>query len=158
MDSLMIDGVCVTPLKRIVDDRGEIRHAMRSSDQSFDSFGEAYFSGVKHGVVKGWKKHQRMHSNLIVVQGAVRFVLFDPRPTSETYLATMDVTHSLDNYSRLTIPPGLWMAFQGASKETNLLLNIASISHDPAESQNMQVDSAEAIAACIPEFDWNVVT
>ncbi len=150
----MIDGVIITELKRIGDDRGEIRHALRNTDVTFDGFGEAYFSAVKNGVVKGWKKHRQMLSNLIVVEGVIRFVLVDDRPNSPTAGQFMDITHSLEKYSRLTVPPGLWMAFQGIGKDDNLLLNIASIPHDPTESENILLDSPNLTRAGIPLINW----
>ena len=45
----------------------------------------------------------------------------------------MDVTLSHSNYKRLTIPPGLWVAFEGIGMNLNLLLNIADLEHDPQE-------------------------
>jgi dTDP-4-dehydrorhamnose 3,5-epimerase len=147
----MIDGVQFTPLKRIQDSRGEIRHAIRRSDETFVDFGEAYFSGVNHGVVKGWKQHQRMHSNLIVVTGCVRFVLFDNRSGSPTHGKIEEYVVSMKNYGRLNVPCGIWLAFQGVSNELNLLINVASIEHDPAESLTLPLDTE-----LIPRFDWTI--
>ena len=39
----MIDGVIITPLKKIDDDRGSVLHMMRNDSKSFKSFGEIYF-------------------------------------------------------------------------------------------------------------------
>ncbi|MDQ1298578.1 MAG: hypothetical protein QG558_1117, partial [Campylobacterota bacterium] len=49
------------------------------------------------------------------------------------------VTLSQDNYQRLTVKPNLWVAFKGLG-EYNLLLNLASIEHDPHEAQNIELD------------------
>ena len=35
--------------------------------------------------------------------------------------------------------PGLWLAFRGLDSE-NMLLNLASIEHDPNESENVDLD------------------
>ena len=45
------------------------------------------------------------------------------------------------NYKRLTVPPKIHVAFQGLSKDMNILLNIADIEHDPNESVNLPLDS-----------------
>ena len=148
----MIDGVKITKLKRFKDERGEIRHAFKSGEDTYEGFGEAYFSTVNSGVVKGWKKHHQMHSNLIVVTGTIRFGLVDTRSGSSTYGQRMDLVQSLDNYSRLTVPPGLWIAFQGLGPDNNLLLNIANIAHDPIESETIPVDSKKATAAGLPQW------
>jgi dTDP-4-dehydrorhamnose 3,5-epimerase len=131
---MMIKGVIVAPLRRILHEKGDVYHAMKKSEESFTSFGEAYFSSVHFNDIKGWKKHTRMVLNLVVPVGSVRFVLFDDRNESITNGQFFDLTVSADNYVRLTVPAGIWVAFQGVGKDLNLLLNIASIEHDPTES------------------------
>ena len=130
----MIEGITITPLKRILHEKGDIYHAMKHSDDSFTSFGEAYFSCVHLNDIKGWKKHTRMVLNLVVQVGSVKFVLYDDRNESITKGEFFDLTMSADNYVRLTVPAGIWVAFQGIGEELNLLLNIASIEHDPLVS------------------------
>ena len=45
------------------------------------------------------------------------------------------MTLSRENYQRLTIKPGLWVAFSGIDN-INMLINVASIEHNPSESEN----------------------
>ena len=71
-----MDGVTLTPLKQITHPKGDIFHAMKASDDGFSGFGEAYFSTVNQGEVKGWKKHTEMTLNLVVVIGEIEFVVF----------------------------------------------------------------------------------
>jgi len=136
----MLSGVSITPLKRIYHQKGDIYHAIKSSEKSFSSFGEAYFSTVNFSDVKGWKKHREMIMNLIVPVGSIKFVLFDDRPFSHTKGNYFDTVICESNYARLTVPPGVWMAFQGIRKEVNLLLNIASMEHDPSEAVSVPLD------------------
>ncbi|WP_260260059.1 dTDP-4-dehydrorhamnose 3,5-epimerase family protein [Vibrio intestinalis] len=130
----MLDGVFITHLKRIYHEQGDIYHAIKRSEDSFSSFGEAYFSTVNFLDVKGWKKHQEMVMNIVVPVGSIKFVLFDDRPESNTKNNYFEIVISASNYVRLTVPPGIWMAFQGITPKQNLLLNIASIEHDPREA------------------------
>jgi dTDP-4-dehydrorhamnose 3,5-epimerase len=136
-----IEGVVLTPLRIIRGDAGNVMHALKSHEESFTGFGEAYFSTVKKDAVKGWKKHRRMELNLIVPAGEIFFVLFDEREKSSTKGSFQQITLSPDNYQRLTVPPGIWMAFKGLHADMNMLLNIASIPHDPAEAENLPVDN-----------------
>jgi dTDP-4-dehydrorhamnose 3,5-epimerase len=129
-----IEGAILTPLKIISHPKGDVRHALKASEKSFQNFGEAYFSSVLNNDIKGWKKHKKMVLNLVVVSGEIKFVIFDDRENSKTKNNFFDVTLSLNNYQRLTVPAGVWMAFQGKSDSTNLLLNLASIEHDPEEA------------------------
>jgi dTDP-4-dehydrorhamnose 3,5-epimerase len=133
----VISGVMITPLRIIRGDAGDVMHALKQQEISFQGFGEAYFSTVRKQAVKGWKKHRRMVLNLIVPAGAIRFVLYDDRIGSETFKTVQQTVLSRENYQRLTVPPGIWMAFQGISDEVNMLLNIASIPHDPLEAESL---------------------
>ena len=123
-----MDGVILTPLKKITHLKGDILHAMKKSEKEFCGFGEAYFSSVYKGKIKGWKKHNKMTLNLIVVKGEIEFVVYDNKNF-------FNVNLSKNNFQRLTIEPGLWLAFRGLSSD-NMLLNLASIEHDPKESEN----------------------
>jgi dTDP-4-dehydrorhamnose 3,5-epimerase len=138
-----ISDVILTPLKVIPGDLGEVMHALKGNEKSFYGFGEAYFSTVNKDAIKGWKRHTKMILNLIVPVGAIRFVLFDDRLTSKSVNTIQEIILSKDNYQRLTVPPGVWMAFQGLSDGQNLLLNIASIPHDPLEAENLDISNPQ---------------
>jgi len=128
-----MDGVVLTPLKQIFNPKGDIFHAMKKSDSGFDGFGEAYFSTINRGDIKGWKKHTKMTLNLVVVSGEIEFVVYN----GEEFFS---VKLSHNNYQRLTVRPNLWMAFRGIG-ENNMLLNIANIEHDPNEAENRDLES-----------------
>jgi dTDP-4-dehydrorhamnose 3,5-epimerase len=131
---VIMDGVILTPLKRIPNPKGDILHAMKISDEGYNGFGEAYFSSVHQSDIKGWKKHSKMTLNLVVPQGAVEFVIYNEQ--SQKF---MSVELSEKNYQRLTIAPGLWLAFKGV-EANNILLNLASIEHDPNEAVNLNLE------------------
>ena len=144
-----IEGVLLTPLKVIHVAEGDVFHAIKSNDPGYVDFGEAYFSTIHSGVIKPWKRHTRMTLNLVVIKGLVRFVVHDDRPHSPTLGVTSEYVIGLpDNYSRLTITPGLWMSFQGLGIETSLLLNVADIPHEPAEADRGGKDDFA--------FDWSI--
>jgi dTDP-4-dehydrorhamnose 3,5-epimerase len=126
-----MQGVTLTPLKRIIHPKGDILHALKSSESSFSSFGEAYFTTVLSGEIKGWKKHKEMRLNLIVPVGSVTFYIHNEHEN-----LTQAFTINGNNYNRLTIQPGLWVAFRGNEGSLNLILNLASIEHDVNESIN----------------------
>jgi dTDP-4-amino-4,6-dideoxygalactose transaminase/dTDP-4-dehydrorhamnose 3,5-epimerase-like enzyme len=145
MDSSLIQGVLVTPQRRIHHPKGDILHALKRSGDGYVDFGEAYFSNVHCKEVKGWKRHRCVTLNLVVPVGKVRFVIYDDRKESDTHGSFMEVTLGDEQHARLTVSPGLWVAFQGLGTH-NLLLNIADEEHDPTEADN--IDLAE-----IP-FSW----
>jgi len=135
-----MEGVFLTPLKQIYHPKGDIFHGMKKSDPGFTDFGEAYFSTVHPGEVKPWKKHLRMTLNLVVPVGKIRFVMHDDRPDSASKGQTLAVEIGPDNYQRLTVSPGVWMAFEGLDDGLNLLLNMADMEHDPEEVERADLD------------------
>ncbi len=128
-----MDGIILTPLKQIMAHKGDILHVMKRSDDGYDGFGETYFSTIHKGDIKGWKKHTQMILNIVVPVGKIEFVIYDEE-TKEFHTVVL----SRDNYKRLTIKAGLWVAFRGID-ENNMLLNIASIEHCPDESINKEI-------------------
>lgn len=139
MDSVLIDGVLITPQKRILNPGGDILHALKRTGSGYVGFGEAYFSTVHAGAVKGWKRHRRVTLNLVVPVGIIRFVIHDDRSASPTAGRFADISLGGENHARLTVPPGLWLAFQGCGDGHNLLLNIIDEEHDPSESDNIDL-------------------
>lgn len=133
MDTLTISGLILSSLKQIYHPKGNVFHGIKKSDVGFIDFGEAYFSSIKKNEIKSWKLHTKMTLNLIVPVGAIRFVIFDDRENSPSIGKFAELILSRDNYKRLTVPPKLWLAFQGFDENLNLLLNITDIEHDPGE-------------------------
>jgi dTDP-4-dehydrorhamnose 3,5-epimerase len=132
-----MDGVDLTPLKQIYNSKGNIFHAMKQCETTFNGFGEAYFSFINQGHIKGWKKHTQMTLNLIVPLGEIQFVIFD-----EYLQKFFNIKLSKNNYQRLTIKAGLWLAFKGCNDQ-NMLLNIASMEHNPNEAINIDLKKIE---------------
>ncbi|MBF0419917.1 MAG: dTDP-4-dehydrorhamnose 3,5-epimerase [Magnetococcales bacterium] len=133
----MIEGLILTPLRVIEHPKGDVYHALKSSAPGYQGFGEAYFSTVIKGLIKGWKRHNRLTLNLVVPVGAIHFVVHDDRVDSPSQGQFLDIVIGRKiNYSRLTIPEGLWVAFKGLD-DFNLLLNIIADEHDPHEADNV---------------------
>jgi len=136
----VIEGVLVTPLRRITDERGSVMHMLRSDAPHFQGFGEIYFSSVKPGVIKGWHRHSRAVINYAVPVGQIRLVIFDQRPESSTAGQVTELVLGGDHYALVTIPPGLWYAFQGLSDHEALIANCASCPHTPGEAEKCSPD------------------
>lgn len=138
MDNInRINGVYLTPLRIINHPKGDIFHVMKCSDNGFEGFGEVYCSKIKFQAVKAWKKHLRMTCNFVVITGSIKIIIFDDRIESSTHGTFNEYILSKDNYYRLTVPPGLWYGFTGLKKTTNLLFNVANLTHDPQEQINI---------------------
>jgi dTDP-4-dehydrorhamnose 3,5-epimerase len=142
MGDSMMEGVLLTPQKRIFHPDGDILHAMKASADGYAGFGEAYFSTILKDHVKGWKRHNRLVLNIVVPVGSIYFVICDDRGDKKGRPEFFQVCLNRDNYARLTIAPGLWVSFKGKD-ESNMLMNIIAEEHDMAESDNIPVDEIE---------------
>ena len=128
-----IDGLTVTALRRIPDERGAVLHMLRADSEGFAGFGEIYFSFVYPGVVKGWHLHKRMTLNYAVPVGMVKLVCYDDRSDSPTRGNVVELFVGELNYVLVTIPPFVWNGFKGIASTPALVANCATVPHDPDE-------------------------
>jgi dTDP-4-dehydrorhamnose 3,5-epimerase len=147
----MIDGVKLTPLRQIPDERGKIMHMLRSDADHFVDFGEIYFSCIYPGAIKGWHIHKRMTLNYAVPHGQIKFVLFDDRQESPTRGEVQEIFLGPDSYNLVTVPPLVWNGFKGIGAEMAIVANCASIPHDPTE-----IDRLDPFDPAIP-YRWEIV-
>jgi dTDP-4-dehydrorhamnose 3,5-epimerase len=145
-----IDGVRVTPLRRIPDERGTIYHMLRADDPHFEQFGEIYFTSIYPGVVKGWHRHREMTLNYACVFGRVKLVVYDDRPASATAGELLEVFLGPDDYSLVSIGPEIWSGFKGMSEPFAIIANCCTHPHDP--SRTTRVDPFDND---IP-YDWAI--
>ncbi len=146
----MIDGVNITPLKQIPDERGKIMHMLRSDAPHFIGFGEIYFSCVYPGAIKGWHLHRRMTLNYAVPHGNIKFVLYDGRADSPTRGELQEIFMGPDNYLLVTVPPLVWNGFKGIGTTPAIVANCATIPHDPSE-----MDRLDPFDPSIP-YNWEI--
>ena len=146
----MIDGVKITPLRQILDERGKVMHMLKCDSDIFQQFGEIYFSCVYPGAIKGWHIHRRMTLNYAVPHGNIKLVLYDDRPDSHTKGELQEIFLGPDNYLLVTVPPMIWNGFKGIGAEMAIVANCASIPHDPEE-----IERLDLFDSSIP-YDWEI--
>ena len=146
----MIDGVTITPLKQVFDERGKVMHMIREDSPIFSRFGEIYFSCTHPGVVKAWHLHKEMTLNYTVIHGEIKFVLYDDRPNSPTHGEVQEFFISPENYMLVTVPPMIWNGFKGVGGSTSIIANCSSIPHSDDELIRRSPDDEK-----IP-YNWNL--
>jgi dTDP-4-dehydrorhamnose 3,5-epimerase len=145
-----MEGIRITPLRRIPDERGQIMHMLRCTDPHVEKFGEVYFATAYPGVVKAWHLHKRQTQNYACIQGMIKVVLYDPRDGSPTKGRIQEVFMGEDNYLLLTIPPGIVNGWKCIGTKTALLANCATEPHDPTEMTRIDPFTRD-----IP-YDWAI--
>ena len=118
----------IKTLKKFHLPEGDVLHALKSSENEFNGFQEAYFSTIKENKIKAWKRHLKMTMNLVVPVGSVQFNFYDNQKN-----ILNNIIIGEDNYARITVPPNIWFGFKGVSSKTSFILNISDLSHDPSE-------------------------
>lgn len=146
----MIEGVRITPLKQILDERGKIMHMLRNDAEGFAGFGEIYFSCVHPGAIKGWHIHKEMELNYAVPHGNIKFVLYDDRANSPTRGELQEVFMGPDNYCLVTVPPMVWNGFKGIGSEMAIVANCTTITHRADE-----IDRLDPFDPSIP-YNWEI--
>jgi dTDP-4-dehydrorhamnose 3,5-epimerase len=143
-----IDGVTVTPLRRIPDERGAVFHMLREDSPGFERFGEIYFSMVYPGAIKAWHLHREMTLNYAVPVGMIKLVCYDDREGSSTRGNLLELHVGELNYALVTIPPFVWNGFKGEGTEPALVANCSTVPHRPDE-----IERKDPFAADIG-YDW----
>ena len=147
----MIEGVKITKLKQIHDERGKVITMMRNDSDIFDKFGEIYFSCSYPGVVKAWHMHHKMTLNYAVLAGEIKFVLYDSRKSSSTFGKLEQYIMSQENYFLITVPPLIWNGFKCIGLNQAIVANCSDIPHESSEIVRKNPDDSE-----IP-YEWNII-
>jgi dTDP-4-dehydrorhamnose 3,5-epimerase len=138
----MIEGVKITPLRQILDERGKVMHMLRADTDPFVHFGEIYFSCIYPGAIKAWKLHKEMTLNCAVPHGHIKFVLYDTRKKSSSMGKVQELYMGTDNYYLLTVPPMIWTGFKCIGTETAILANCANMPHRSNEFERCDFNDA----------------
>ncbi len=136
-------NISIQKLTKINVEGGDVFHAIKKSEDSYDDFGELYFSWIDPGYIKAWKRHKVMKLNLVVPYGLVKFVVCQDDKRGIFKDIVIGNNDKDDKYSRLTIEPGTWFGFKGLAKHKSLVVNLANIEHDPKEADTLNLNSFE---------------
>ena len=126
------NNITITKLKQFYLEDGDVLHALKSNENEYKGFQEAYFSKINPNKIKAWKRHLKMTMNLIVPVGNVQFIFYDK---NKNFIDNIVIGES--NYSRITVPPFTWFGFKCLSTYTSLILNLSDKLHDPKEVERM---------------------
>ena len=143
-----LNDIMLTKENIISNQKGDIKHIIKLISNGYVGFGEAYFSNIKINEIKGWKKHKKMTLNLVVPYGKIKFVAFNNNGIKFNKINTFfEVILSADNYYRLTVPPGLFLAFKGLDFNESILLNFSDIEHKDDIVESVQLERIN--------YDWS---
>jgi dTDP-4-dehydrorhamnose 3,5-epimerase len=146
----MIEGVRVKKLKVVADERGHLMEILRTDDELFRKFGQAYITTAYPGVVKAWHSHRVQTDNLACVSGMVKVALYDARKGSATHGEVNEFFMGELSPQLVAIPPGVLHGFKTISETTAMVINFATELYNPAGPDEQRL---EAHSKDIP-YDW----
>lgn len=146
----LIKGVKTKKLKVVADERGRLMEMLRSDDELFIKFGQAYMTTAYPGVVKGWHYHKIQTDSFIVVKGMMKVVLYDSRKDSGTYGEINEFFMGEHNPILLQIPQYVYHGFKCISEEEAICINLPTetYKYDEPDEYRVAPHSKE-----IP-YDW----
>ena len=149
MNNSNIQGVIITPLKKIPDERGAIFHIMKSTEKEFEKFGEVYLSKAYPQIIKGWHLHTEQTQNYVVIDGMIKLVLKDMRKNAEFNEIEEHFIGDL-NYVRIKIPPGVANGYKCIGTETCTVVNVSDLPHKQGEMIRIKPNGGEI------DYSWDV--
>jgi dTDP-4-dehydrorhamnose 3,5-epimerase len=149
---LAIEGVITKRLRLIPDERGFLMEMLRSDDEVFERFGQAYITAVYAGVVKGWHYHRKQTDHFVCVRGMAKVVLYDSREDSPTHGQIQEFFIGERNPMLVKIPPMVMHGFKAVGNEMAMIINFPTELYDYQDPDEHRVewDSPE-----IP-YDWSL--
>lgn len=146
----MIHDVKIKQLKVNCDERGNLFEVLRSDEELFQKFGQAYITTAYPGVVKAWHMHKTQTDHMCVICGRVKFVLYDSRSDSPTYGEINEIFCGDNNRILMQIPHGIYHGFKNIGTDECYVLNIPTQTYDYKEPDEYRLDPYDKK---IP-YDW----
>ncbi|MGI9252287.1 MAG: dTDP-4-dehydrorhamnose 3,5-epimerase family protein [Thermomicrobiales bacterium] len=127
----VIDGVTVSRVVPVEDDRGELCELWT---EARDMLGlpvrHSYMVTLEPGKARGWVMHERQYDRVFILRGRIRLGLYDARPGSPTEgVLSIDV-YSERNRVSVVIPPGVWHGFQNVGHDEAWFVNFSTQPYD----------------------------
>ena len=126
MDKVSIDKIKIEKYNVVNNKNGKILKILNNKQSNLKFYKDAYFSFVKFGKIKGWKKHTRMTMTLVVPVGKVKFVFYDEDNFRSIVIGD-------NRFYKIIVPPNIWFSFKGISKGSNVVFNLANLKHNDKE-------------------------
>ena len=137
-----LQKVKIHPLKIIETEKGNIRHVLRNNQDGFSGFSEAYISEINPLEIKGWVLHKNKSSNFVVVKGHVKFVFIDSLNTDKFIVHELSSSEENSHlYSRLSVEPNVWFAFQSLHCRVSRILNLSNVLHSETLSIRRELNN-----------------
>lgn len=147
----LIEGVRTKRLRVIPDERGRLMEMLRSDDDLYINFGQAYVTTAYPGVVKAWHYHKLQIDNFVAVKGMFKVVLWDRREDSPTHGWVNEFFIGEQNPLLLQIPNLVYHGFKCISEHEGIVINLPTevYRYDDPDEYRLPYDDPQ-----VP-YDWD---
>lgn len=125
----MLNGITISPLKRVIDERGSFTEIMREDWKSLlgkDHIVQANFSKSYPGIIRAWHKHLRGQTDyFIVLKGALKICAYD-----EETKELDEIISTQQDPKIVKIPGHYWHGFKALGNETTFLIYFTTKLYD----------------------------
>ncbi len=140
MPQKLIQGVRVKALKVIPDERGRLMEMLRSDDEIFLQFGQAYMTTMFPGVTKAWHYHKLQTDHFVCVRGTIKLALYDEREDSPTKGVVNEFFLGDHGPQLVQIPHHVWHGFKNVGEGESIIVNIVTHPYDCAHPDEFRID------------------
>ena len=123
--------------KLILNKKGNLKKLLNKKSIFYKSFGELYSTSIKYNMIKGWKLHKSMVSNIFLISGKVKFVFVI---TNKRNIVFEEFSLDEKRKNHIFIPSNIFYGFKGLSKSASILINLSSTLHSDKELINKKLD------------------
>jgi dTDP-4-dehydrorhamnose 3,5-epimerase len=129
------------------DERGEVVEIL--SEGWPESLGAStphvYLATIQAGVIKGWVCHKNQSDRSVVLFGRLRWVLYDGRPSSQTFGLLQKLTFTERNRHLVVVPAGVWHAVENVGSGEAAFVNLPTraYQHDDPDKFRLPLDTPE---------------
>ena len=136
----LIKDVQIKPLKALRDERGFLMEILRSDEEIYEKFGQAYVTVVKPRIIKGWHYHKLQTDHFVGLKGSPKVVLYDARKDSPTFGVINEYVIGFENPLLIKIPTLVYHAFMAVGKEEAMILNIPTLPYNYKNPDEFRID------------------
>ncbi|MCX6777208.1 MAG: dTDP-4-dehydrorhamnose 3,5-epimerase family protein [Candidatus Micrarchaeota archaeon] len=153
----MLEGVKVTDIKKLPDERGFFAEVFREDWKEFlgdDKIAQANLSMVYPGIIKAWHRHTRGQVDyFLVLKGAVKLCAYDEKKKQLD-----EIILSSERLQVARIPGHYWHGSKVISSEPALMIYFVTKLYDyknPDEERKAWNDPSIIDSKAGKPFDWN---
>ncbi|MGH2841912.1 MAG: dTDP-4-dehydrorhamnose 3,5-epimerase family protein [Solirubrobacteraceae bacterium] len=136
-----IAGVKQHEIPNLVTRNGVMTEVFRASWGLVDApIEQMIYVALRAGTLSAWHMHRMKTDHLMVVQGAIKTVLYDGRDDSPSHGRIMVFHLSPMRPTLLVVPPGVWHGLQNLEPESSAFVNFFDRSYDHEDPDDWRLE------------------